>query len=411
MATLRHSGGTLFTSAQAGAGSSSRRVLWLIDKAGAVSHAAAAASLKLSPGTCNFHFQRLEREGLIRRRTLPHKGKGRPTVLWEINGSQNACITFVFDVPYFDASFVAFNGSVIRGKRVDLSGAATSKEVLAQVHDFIRRCLTDARRRDARIRQVFAAFPGLLHPETGAVIKAVNFPALDGIDLRAIIHKTYGLPCFTGSLGLAFFHGETETLPPSITAMVVHWDLGINAVFGRGHRILSFQASGDGGRPLLSEMGHLRIRRNGRVCHCGGSGCLEAYTGGWALVEQLRSTGVHCLGDVVQRVMTGDKKALTAARRAMLLLGQHLVVLLQALQVDRVILTGPMSAVFTKAAGAFRRGLLTALGSADVERLQITASSNSQARVQRGAFLLARRLFFHPEEYPALPQSPARMAL
>lgn len=395
--------------ASAGVASSSHRLLWLIDSDGEVSYPTAAASLDLSPGTCNFHFQRLEREGLIRRRVQPRSSKGRPAVLWEINSAQNACISFVFDVPYFDASLVTFDGNVVRSRRGDLSGASTSRQVLRQVHDFIRGCMNDAQARGAKIRQVFAAFPGLLHAETGAVIKAVNFPALDGIDLRAIVRKTYGIPCFTGSLGLAFYHGETENLPSGLTSMVVHWDLGINAVFGRGQRILSLQASEDGSRPLMSEIGHLRIHRNGRTCRCGGRGCLEAYTGGWALVEELRSTGVQCLGDVIRRGAAGSRGSLAAINRAMFILGEQLVVLLQALRVDRIILTGPMSAVFPRTADAFRRGLLTALGPDDVDRLRVTASSNSQARVQRGAFLLARRLFFHPEEYPALPQSPARM--
>jgi predicted NBD/HSP70 family sugar kinase len=388
---------------------SSRRVLCLVAAQGPVSHASAAERLTLSAGTCNLHFQRLEHEGLIRRHARSAKGKGRPTVLWELDGARNLCVTFVFDVPCFEAHLSDFDGNVLLQERHDLDGTADRAAVIARIHAFMAACLKESRGRRARIRQVFAAFPGLLHPETGAVIKAVNFPALDGLDVRAVIRNAYKLPCFTGSLGLAYFQGETEGVDSTLTTMVVHWDLGVNVVFGRGQSVLSLQAPESGQRPLISEMGHVRIRRGGRLCHCGGRGCLEAYAGGWALLEQLHAPRVRTLGDFVRRVQEGDKRALAIAGRAASLLGGSLVVLLQTLCVDRITVTGPVSSAFAAVARSFREGLLTALDADEVARLNPTASPNPEARLRRGAFLLARRLFFHPEEYAVLPQSPARL--
>jgi len=42
-------------------------------------------------------------------------------------------------------------------------------------------------------------------------------------------------------------------------------------------------ASGSAG-----ELGHLVVERQGRKCRCPGSGCLEAYAGGWAIAERAR---------------------------------------------------------------------------------------------------------------------------
>ena len=36
------------------------------------------------------------------------------------------------------------------------------------------------------------------------------------------------------------------------------------------------------------EIGHMTIDFDGRLCSCGNRGCLEAYTGGWAIAEQAR---------------------------------------------------------------------------------------------------------------------------
>lgn len=389
---------------------SSRRVLCLVAAQGPVSHASAAERLKLSAGTCNLHFQRLEHEGLIRRHARSVKGKGRPTVLWELAGARNLCVTFVFDVPCFEANLSDFDGNVLLQERQDLDGTSGRATVITRIHAFMAACLKESRKRDARIRQVFAAFPGLLHPDSGAVIQAVNFPALDGLDFRAVIRNAYKIPCFSGSLGLTYFQGETEGVSNELTTMVVHWDLGVNVVFGRGQRVLSLQAPGSGRRPLISEIGHARIKRGGRLCHCGGRGCLEAYAGGWALIESLHSPRVRTLGDFVRRVHEGDKRALAIAAQAAFLMGSSLVVLLQTLCVDRITITGPVSSAFAAVADSFREGLLTALDVDEVARLNPTASPNPEARLRRGAFLLARRLFFHPEEYAILPQSPARLA-
>jgi glucokinase len=47
-------------------------------------------------------------------------------------------------------------------------------------------------------------------------------------------------------------------------------------------RILEGDANSGG------ELGHLIVRSGGRRCHCPGTGCLEAYVGGWAIAERAR---------------------------------------------------------------------------------------------------------------------------
>jgi predicted NBD/HSP70 family sugar kinase len=54
--------------------------------------------------------------------------------------------------------------------------------------------------------------------------------------------------------------------------------------------------SPEDGAPTLPELGHIRIEKNGRPCQCGRKGCLEAYTGGWALMDMLRRKIGHPAG-------------------------------------------------------------------------------------------------------------------
>jgi predicted NBD/HSP70 family sugar kinase len=258
---------------------SSRRVLCVLADSGPTTQQAAGQQLGLTAGTCNLHFQRLEHDGLIYRVRHQRGGRGRPTVIWDIDTEHNFCVSLVFGVPYLEASLTNFRGDVIHQHGEDLTGV----EGQGHIREVIDRFMTTATERVAELggwmRQAFVAVPGILDPETGAVEKAVNLPSLNGYDAREHIEGTHKVPCFAGSLGLACYYGETESVPPDITTMVIYWDLGVGVVFGCQHQILSLDSPAEGSRRLLSELGHVRVVRGGRPCHCGNRGCLEAYTG------------------------------------------------------------------------------------------------------------------------------------
>lgn len=388
---------------------SSRPLLRLIDARGPLSQPEATDQLQLSKGTCNLHFQRLEHEGLLRRVGRIRQGRGRPIIVWDVDRKANFHVTLVFDVPFFETSLVDMEGVVIDQRRESLDPEAGRPVLLRKIHATMKRAQRLAGERGGRIRQVVAGLPGLLDPSTGAVVRAVNFPALDGLDLQTGLPPRYGVPCYAGSLGVVFYYGETEDLPPTVTAMVIHWDLGVGVVFGRGGRLLVPHAELSPSHAEIPEVGHVRVVRNGRRCHCGRQGCLEAYTGGWALLHELRDTPIRTVDDLVQAVRTGDPTALRAARRAAHLLGKHLVWPIQLMGVQRIVGTGPLAPVFDATRDAFCRGLATLLNPAEISALSPTASPDPQTRMQHGAFLLAQRLFLYPEEYEHLPRTPSSL--
>ncbi|MEK6974900.1 MAG: ROK family protein [Candidatus Thermoplasmatota archaeon] len=57
---------------------------------------------------------------------------------------------------------------------------------------------------------------------------------------------------------------------------------------GIGAGILSGGVLLEGAAGSAGELGHVPVVAGGRVCNCGGRGCLEAYAGGWALAQEAR---------------------------------------------------------------------------------------------------------------------------
>jgi glucokinase len=76
-----------------------------------------------------------------------------------------------------------------------------------------------------------------------------------------------------------------------------------------GNRLLQ----GCGGS--AAELGHVAVELEGEPCHCGSRGCLEAYVGGWAIIERARrsiaagSSG----GAALLAAAGGDPGAITAS--------------------------------------------------------------------------------------------------
>ena len=376
---------------------SSRSILQIIEQGGSVTQQQVAEKAGISGGTCNLHFQKLEHMGLIRRvETIRIKSRGRSTIIWEVEKKKNLCLSLVFDVPFFQGTLVDFAGNVLFEKRRDLSGIADGAELLGEVEVFINAALAEAQRLGgASVRQVYIGVPGLFEPKSSVIRIAANFPALNGIDFPQWVGETFGLPCFCGSLGLAFYYGEAAKLPPETRTMVVFWDLGVGATAGVGDRLISHSTD-----TLLSEIGHVRIQRDGPPCHCGKRGCLETFAGGWSIIETLGDPAIGTLDELRNAVLEGNPKAVEAARNAARLLGSGLCWPLQIVQSERLVVTGPLASIFPVVRDAFIEGLATLFDADEIAALDPVASTDAQHAMKTGAARFAHRLFFHPESQP-----------
>jgi glucokinase len=118
-------------------------------------------------------------------------------------------------------------------------------------------------------------------PETGRVIHAPNLRWRD-VPLGARLAAQLG--------------GALSVVNDARAATFAEWQYG--AARGSSDVFCLIVGTGVGGSTVLGgrliegathaagEVGHLPIVSGGRRCHCPGSGCLEAYVGGWAVAER-----------------------------------------------------------------------------------------------------------------------------
>lgn len=372
---------------------SSLGMLRIIDERGQVSQSQVAEASGLSPSACNVHFQKLEHAGLIRRvETIPTGGRGRSTIIWELDQQRNYCLLLLFAFPNLHASLVNFSAKTVLEKRENLFGVTDRKLLEKRIAIFMEEALGHAKQAKGYIRQVFVGIPGMLDPHSGVVVNSETFPAFNGMDFKTLFQKQYKLHCHL--LGLGFYHGEIRYLPPETRAFVLEWNIGVRAVAGVGERVISHGNK----ESLLSEVGHVVIVRDGKRCHCGKKGCLEAYTGGWAMIEELGNTQIQSVEEFSEAVVGGNERALVIAKKAAFTLGKTLTWSLQVMQSKRLIISGPLSRIFPLVRSEFVKGLETIFTEAQIAELNPVSSNDPYSAMQYGAYRCARRAFFYPDE-------------
>ncbi|MGW0006881.1 ROK family protein [Nocardia grenadensis] len=94
------------------------------------------------------------------------------------------------------------------------------------------------------------------------------------------------------------------------------------------------------------QIGHMLVPGYDEPCVCGGRGCLESVAGGAALTKWARNEG--WVGDSIealaQDAQAGDRIAVAALERAGTALGRAIASMAPLLDIDRVVIGGPVAA-------------------------------------------------------------------
>ncbi|MGO4387491.1 ROK family protein [Microvirga sp. 2YAF29] len=130
-----------------------------------------------------------------------------------------------------------------------------------------------------------------------------------------------------------------------------------------------------------SEFGHVRLRRSGPQCRCGGRGCVEAYLADYALhrdaqlidhrpAPTLLLPGENAMSAVVEQARAGDTALLKLFHEAGEVLGDAVGILIQTLEPDHIVLCGPG----TRAMDLLRPSFEAALESQTIPELRALAT-------------------------------------
>jgi predicted NBD/HSP70 family sugar kinase len=211
-----------------------------------------------------------------------------------------------------------------------------------------------------RPRAVIVSAPGVVDETTGTIRICPNLHWADGVNVPTLLRPVIGGGCPVHVVqeirGLAL--GALAAMPGTRDFLLVDFGHGIGStavIGGKVHR---------GNVPMIGEIGHTPVPRNDRPCGCGAVGCLETLVSRGALTSAVLGAAAVVRGGrdgvwakavaaVAERGINRDlARAIDAA-------GAGIAAALNALGVDRVIVTGSLTelpeVVMARLAGAVRR--------------------------------------------------------
>jgi predicted NBD/HSP70 family sugar kinase len=209
----------------------------------------------------------------------------------------------------------------------------TPADVLASVRAAITAAESDAGHREAPIGGLAVAVPGLVDHDTGIVRAAPNLNWSD-VDVPAAL----GRPALVDNEANLAAVGELAVGLDTRDFLMVSAEIGVGAGL-----VLDGQVR-RGTNGFSGEIGHACVDASGPLCSCGARGCLESMAGPAAILAdagvRMRAPLDLAITELVDRLSTGDSRAVAAVASAGTRLGLALAGAVNVLDVPVVVLGG-----------------------------------------------------------------------
>ena len=278
---------------------------------------------------------------------------------------------------------------ILARRRIDTDSDAGLQSVVERIAvevAALRAVLTP----DKSLGAVGVGAPGPLNHVTGELLTLVNLPGISNSPFRRVLSERLSLPVALDHdakvAALGEFHFGAARERDSMIYIVIGTGVGAAIIY---QGALLYGESNSAG-----ESGHMTVDPNGRLCHCGSRGCLEAYTGGPALSRQYAAkTGDIISGDeIAARARAGDELALQVFHEAGRALGIAIASLAMTLNIETFVIGGSVAKAGELLLGPAREALLSYAFRAVSARVNVVASRLGEDAPILGAAHMARRL-------------------
>lgn len=321
-------------------------VLDAIRESDGISRVELSARTGLTQQTVSNIVRRLIAELLVIESGRVQGGMGKPRTVLKLNHDSYHAVGVHIDPKAITCVVVDLSGDVMARST---SRPPTNSRPTTVVNHVVRGVELAVKRsgaaRDSLIGVGIAA-PGAIDRDGGAVLGPPNLPGWGRVPLRDAVAERLALPVLLGNDATAAAIGErwvgrSERGGGSFAFIYLGTGVGCGLILD--NQIYRGETGNAG------EFGHLSIDVNGRPCHCGNRGCLEAYISPAALNEELRSRGQGrrtAKGadldweDLAAAIAAGDEVVLAVVREAAERLSDAAVSLVNVFDTKLLVLGG-----------------------------------------------------------------------
>ncbi|MHB8843450.1 MAG: ROK family protein [Nitrospirota bacterium] len=241
-------------------------------------------------------------------------------------------------------ALVGCSGDIFNKQKEATRAAEGHERVIATLVGHIDQQRKDAARDGRKVVAVGVGAPGVIHAQTGVVVKSPNFPDWNNLPLKGTLERELKLPVFIENDANAAAFGEQWRGAAKDVKSLIFLTLGT----GVGGGIILDGAIWHGADGMAGEVGHMTIVPDGRPCGCGNTGCLEMYASSRGIIMNYqeavrtedRGRGAVTSAQVYQAARANDPAALAALRQMGCSLGIGIANLINIFNPEMVVIGG-----------------------------------------------------------------------
>ena len=272
------------------------------------------------------------------------------------------------------------NGDILdKRKRATLASEGHQK-VIQRLIDDITALQAGAQARGIHIAAVGVGAPGVIHSDTGVVIKSPNFPDWNEVPLKKKLEQGIGIPVFVENDANAAAFGEHRRGAGKDAGSLIFITLGT----GVGGGIILNGGIWHGADGMAGEIGHMTILPDGRICGCGNHGCLEMYASSRGIIMSysealVREGVVGPPGEITSEMIydaaeNGDQRAVAVMEQMGRSLGIGIANLINIFNPEMVVIGGGVREAWPLFIQAAKREILQRAFAFPAERTKLVPS-------------------------------------
>ncbi|MEW6355055.1 MAG: ROK family transcriptional regulator [Planctomycetota bacterium] len=276
-----------------------------------------ASLLGITRPTCARLIQGMARKKWIRKAGLGDSTGGRRPVLWDIAPDAAHVGGLAIEVGRMTAAAADMSGQVAARNECDFDVDAGLDAFVSTAARLIEETISAAQIAPEQLIGVGVTAPGVVDRRAGSLVFCAHYRDVEwwrDVPLLARLRERIAAPfildyhsnaCLLGGHWFGAQRGAANMIYIPVETQGLGVGILINGEVYRG-------AGGSAG-----EFGHMTIEQNGRLCRCGGRGCLEAYVSGAEIVRKaqaIRKAGGQ--SSIFHGLAAGDEPTVRAVAEA-----------------------------------------------------------------------------------------------
>lgn len=286
-----------------------KELLQSIRKHGEITKPVLVDSLSYSRSKINGGINSLLKKNYIMTNGSGDYTGGRRSVKFSINGGLGLVAGFDIGATSIDLALTDLAGHMYARKSEPADIRLGPKTIVARIAQLLNKALAENNLDKSLLHGIGIGVPGPVDFKNGFVISPPIMPGWDGYPIVDEVQKDFpGVKVVVDNDVNVMAIGERSRDGGDRTRNLIFVKIGT----GIGAGIICNGEIYRGNDGCAGDIGHISIRKDGPLCHCGNKGCLEAMAGGPAIADRAQKAVEQGKSSILEKYLTRNGGKVTA---------------------------------------------------------------------------------------------------